>query len=129
MNQDRTRINVRSLGTRTLASTPATTPRLADAAKPAAPSGQLPATVTEAFIHLVNLLDQRTTGPTRFDVVVRDRMTGRSSFLPVTEDMAVALLTAASDTASNVRPSMEHSRTPDTAPARALKALPGGVGR
>jgi hypothetical protein len=101
---------------------------LADAAKPATPAGQLPATVTEAFIHLVNLLDRRTTGPTRFDVVIRSRTTGRSSFLPVTEDMAVALLTAASDTVSNVRP-MEHSRTADTAPARALKALPGGVGR
>ncbi|MFD8384338.1 hypothetical protein ACFV2X_38450 [Streptomyces sp. NPDC059679] len=103
--------------------------RAADAAKPNVPAGQLPATVTEAFIRLVALLDQRTAGGLALDVVVRDRVTGETAgVLPVTEDMAVALLAAFCDTVSAVRPAGEHFRTADTAPARpALSVLPGGV--
>lgn len=100
--------------------------RLADEA----PAGQVHASVTEAFIRLVSLLDRRTTGhgPAGFDVLVRDRVTGREHALPVTEDMAVALLDAASAT-SLVRPMAEHTRAADTAPVRALRSIPGGAGR
>ncbi|MFI0822221.1 hypothetical protein ACH4TX_41705 [Streptomyces sp. NPDC021098] len=94
-----------------------------------APAGQVHASVTEAFIRLITLLDKPTTGPARFDVILRDRATGQAHALPVTEDMAVTLLDAASATVTKVRPAAEHSRTADTAPVRALKALPGGVGR
>ncbi|CAM5500668.1 MULTISPECIES: hypothetical protein [Streptomyces] len=95
-------------------------------------AGQVHASVTEAFIRLVTLLDRRTTAPARFDVLVRDRVTGREHALPVTEDMAVALLDAASAEVTAVRPMAEHSRAADTAPTAArpaLKALPGGAGR
>ncbi|MFD8516560.1 hypothetical protein ACFV27_37150 [Streptomyces antimycoticus] len=95
-----------------------------------APAGQVHASVTEAFIRLVTLLDRRTTGPARFDVVLRDRVTGRTHALPVTEDMAVALLDAVSAEVSAVRPaSDEHARTADTAPVRALRSISGGAGR
>lgn len=97
---------------------------------PAVPAGQVHASVTEAFIRLVTLLDRPTTGPARFDVMVRDRVTGREHALPVTEDMAVALLDASCATVSEVRPADEHSRTADTAPAaRRLSVVPGGAGR
>ncbi|MGW5695261.1 hypothetical protein ACWEWX_31275 [Streptomyces asiaticus] len=96
-----------------------------------APAGQVHASVTEAFIRLVTLLDRRTTGPARFDVLVRDRVTGRTHALPITEDMAVALLDAKSTTVSNVRPVAEHTRAVDTAPTagRPLRIVPGGAGR
>lgn len=98
-------------------------------AVPSAPVGQVHASVTEAFIRLVTLLDKPSDAPARFDVMVRDRVTGRTHALPVTEDMAVALIDAASATVTAVRPAVEHSRTADTAPApvRALSILPGGV--
>jgi hypothetical protein len=97
----------------------------------AVPAGQVHASVTEAFIRLVTLLDRPATGPARFDVMIRDRVTGREHALPVTEDMAVALLDASCATATAVRPVAEHSRTADTAPAapRAgrLSVVPGGA--
>lgn len=138
MKQDRTRPAFGSHRTRTLDAIPAPRSqedeflrraRAVDAAKPTAPAGQLPATVTEAFIRLVALLDERTPGAPALDVVVRDRATGETAgILPVTEDMAVALLAAFSDTVSAVRPAGDHSRTADTAPARpALTVLTGGV--
>lgn len=92
-------------------------------------AGQVHASVTEAFIRLVSLLNRRTTGPARFDVLVRDRATGREHALPVTEDMAVALLDAASAEVSAVRPKDEHSRAADSAPVRALRSIQGGAGR
>lgn len=97
-----------------------------------APAGQVHASITEAFIRLVTLLGRRTTGPGRFDVVLRDRVTGREHALPVTEDMAVALLDARSAAVSAVRPVNEHARSADTAPAAvrpALSVLPGGATR
>ncbi|MFJ2202386.1 hypothetical protein [Streptomyces violaceusniger] len=95
-----------------------------------APAGQVHASATEAFIRLVTLLDRRTTGPARFDVLVRDRVTGREHGLPVTEDMAVALLDAASAEVSAVRlADGEHARSADTAPVRALRSIQGGATR
>lgn len=138
MNQGRTQTHFGSRRTRTASVvTAATQPdeflrrvRPAANAVPSAPVGQVHASVTEAFIRLVTLLDKPTTGPARFDVMVRDRATGQAHAVPVTEDMAVTLLDAASATVTAVRPAAEHSRTADTAPAAARPALsvvPGGA--
>jgi hypothetical protein len=102
------------------------------AATTAVPAGQVHASVTEAFIRLVTLLDRPATGPARFDVMVRDRVTGREHALPVTENMAVALIDASCATVSEVRPVAEHSRAADTASAaaasaRRLSVVPGGA--
>ena len=126
MNQDRTQSHFSSRRTRTASVVTAATQTAADGT----PSGQVHASVTEAFIRLVTLLDRPAAGPARFDVMVRDRVTGRTHALPVTEDMAVALLDASCATVSEVRPVAEHSRTADTAPAaRRLSVVPGGATR
>lgn len=90
-----------------------------------APAGQIPATVTAAFIHLVELLNQQTDGAPELDVVVRDRATGETAgILPVSEDMAVSLLAAHGATATAVR-IPEPARPIST--GRRFSVLPGGV--
>lgn len=76
MTQDRTQTTFSSRRTRTVSAVTATT-------QTTVPAGQVHASVTEAFIRLITLLDRPTAGPARFDVMVRDRSTGRTHALPV----------------------------------------------
>jgi hypothetical protein len=139
VTQDRTRATCGSPGTRTVGAVTSLTqpdeflrrvrPAAAQPTADAAPAGQVHASVTEAFIRLVTLLDKRTDNPARFDVMVRDRATGRTHAVPVTEDMAVALIDASCAWVSGLRPPTEHARTADTAPVRTLRSIPGGAQR
>lgn len=71
---------------------------------PSTPAGQVPASVTAAFIHLVTLLNEQTDGRAELDVLVRDRATGETAGIaPVSEDMAIAMLAGFSSAAA-VRP-------------------------
>lgn len=72
----------------------------------AVPAGQIPADVTAKFLAFITALDAHTTTPAdELQIVVRNRATGHvAGTVPVTEDVAIAVLTALHNTAHQVRP-------------------------